>query len=117
MPDTIARAPTRVVAAGRLHCRMQDAPAIRAAIEAEVHEIVCEVLDLEPFELGWTDSFTEHHDLDLDPGADILRTLQCAFGVRIDPAEVPRMVNLTGVVEVLQSALATKHAAAQRQPA
>ena len=82
-----------------------------AAIEDEITEIVCEILDLERFELmSPTVPFTRYENAHSQLGIDILLTIQCAFGVEIDQSEVPRMVNVNGVLAVLLEALAVKHA-------
>lgn len=83
---------------------------ITSAIEAEITEVVCEIIDLEPFEMSPTRSFIEHYGADQQQLGEILTTMQSAFGVRIDRAELTRMANLEGVVEVVMDALAAKRA-------
>ncbi|WP_369200081.1 acyl carrier protein [Streptomyces sp. PU-14G] len=68
----------------------------------EVKELVCELLELDPSEVTDTSSFVDH-------GADslmlieILAGLEKRFDVVVAQSEVPRMVDLRGVYEVLEA--------------
>lgn len=80
----------------------------REAVQEEIDEIVCELLDVEPFELGcpslWARPGPDHR-----PGVlGLLRTLECAFGVEIDPGELGPVADLSGVYAVVLDALDRK---------
>ena len=73
-----------------------------------VKEIVCEILELEQDEVTETSLFAEDHDADSLRAIEILASLEKAFGIVIDQAELPRMVNLQGVYEVVSESVAAK---------
>jgi len=90
--------------------RPRSAHRLTSAIESDITEVVCEVLDVEPFEVLAGTRFREHLGADGQQVLDILVTLQCAFGVRIDTAEATRMIDLRCAVDVVLAALAAKRA-------
>jgi acyl carrier protein len=77
-------------------------------IENEIKELVCEIIEAEPFEVTPTSLFKEDHDADSLRAIEILATLERAFGVTIDQADLATMVNLEGVYAVVSTALAAK---------
>jgi acyl carrier protein len=83
---------------------------ITPAIEAEITEVICEIIDVEPFEMSPKRLFIEHYGAGHQQTLEILATLQSAFGVRIDPTQLAKMANLAGVVEVVSEALTAKRA-------
>jgi acyl carrier protein len=67
----------------------------------DIREIVTEVLEIEPEELGDTDSFIEDHGADSLRAIEILARLEKKYRVEIPQSELPKMVNLTAVYSVL----------------
>lgn len=63
--------------------------------------IVCDILEIEDDEVSETSLFKEDHNADSLRAIEILAALEKEFGVVINQAELPRMVNLTGVYEVV----------------
>lgn len=74
---------------------------ISAENAAKVKEVVCEVLEVEEDEVTDTSLFIEDHEADSLRAIEILASLEKAFGVAIDQSELPRMVNLRGVNQVM----------------
>ncbi|WUS99993.1 acyl carrier protein [Streptomyces sp. NBC_00708] len=66
-----------------------------------IKEIVCDILEIEEDEVTPTSLFKEDHDADSLRAIEILAALEKEFGVVINQSELPRMVNLTGVYEVV----------------
>jgi acyl carrier protein len=79
---------------------------------AQIKEIVCDVLEIEPDEMTDTSRFKEDHEADSMGAIEILSQLERAFGIDIDQAELARMVNLDGVVTVVGEAVDARAAAA-----
>lgn len=67
----------------------------------DIREIVTEVLEIEPEELGDTDLFIEDHGADSLRAIEILARLEKKYRVEIPQSELPKMVNLTAVYSVL----------------
>ena len=68
---------------------------------ARIKDIVCEILEIEPEDLGPTDSFAEDHDADSLRAIEILAALEREFAVEIPQDELGRMTDLAGVHEVV----------------
>lgn len=68
---------------------------------ARIKDIVCEILEIEPEDLGPTDSFAEDHDADSLRAIEILAALEREFAVEIPQDELGRMTDLAGVREVV----------------
>ncbi|WP_374701171.1 acyl carrier protein [Streptomyces sp. TP-A0874] len=64
-------------------------------------EIVCDILEIEEDEVTETSLFKEDHGADSLRAIEILAALEKEFGVVINQSELPRMVNLTSVYEVV----------------
>jgi acyl carrier protein len=75
---------------------------------AQIKEIVCDILEIEPAEMTTTSLFKEDHDADSMGAIEILSTLERVFGIDIDQSELARMVNLAGVATVVDEAIAKK---------
>ncbi|OLR91925.1 acyl carrier protein [Actinokineospora bangkokensis] len=73
---------------------------------ARIKEIVCDILEIEPSELGGADLLKEDHDADSMGAIEILAALERTFGVHIDQAELARMVSLDAIVAVVDEASA-----------
>lgn len=71
-----------------------------------IKDIVCEILEIEPDEVSATSLFKEEHDADSLRAIEILAALERAFSITIDQAELGRMVNLDGVLAVVNDASA-----------
>jgi acyl carrier protein len=69
--------------------------------QAVIKEIVCDILEIEPEEVTEISLFKEDHDADSLRAIEILASLEKNFNVVIDQSELPRMVNLKGVYEVV----------------
>jgi acyl carrier protein len=76
-----------------------------AGRNAEIKDMVCDILELDSDELSETSLFKEDHDADSLRAIEILAALEKRFGVIIDQAELGRMVNLAGVYEVVAEAV------------
>lgn len=84
-------------------------------MEEEIQEILCELLDVEPFELALPRLLARRCADDHECGHRVRSTLECAFGVPIAEAELTRMVDLPGVYEVIWTALASKRRREQQR--
>lgn len=69
----------------------------------QVKELVCELLELDELEVTDTSSFVDVHEADSLMLIEILAGLEKRFNVVIAQSEVPRMVNMRGVYEVLEA--------------
>jgi acyl carrier protein len=78
--------------------------ALAAGRNAEIKDIVSEILELDTDELTETSLFQEDHNADSLLSIEILAALEKRFGVVIDQAELARMVNLNGVYDVVTEA-------------
>ena len=78
------------------------------AQRAEIKIIVSEILEIDPAEMTDTSRFKEDHDADSLGAIEILSALERAIGVEIEQDQLTRMVNLDGVVAVVEDALAAK---------
>ena len=78
---------------------------IDATVEAQVRAIVADALELEE-ELTSTGLFVDEYGADSLAAIELLSTLEKTFGVTIEQDELPRMVNLEAVLEVLSRAAA-----------
>ncbi|MEU0845005.1 acyl carrier protein [Streptomyces sp. NPDC005962] len=69
-----------------------------------IKEIVTDILEIDPDEVTESSLFKEEHDADSLRAIEILAALEKTFNVVIDQAELGRMVNLSGVYEVVSDA-------------
>lgn len=69
----------------------------------QVKELVCELLELDEAEVTDTSRFVDDHAADSLTLIEILAGLEKRFNVVIAQSDVPRMVNLCGVYEVLEA--------------
>ncbi|MFC5216373.1 acyl carrier protein [Streptomyces coerulescens] len=69
-----------------------------------IKEIVCDILEIEEDEVTGTSLFKEDHKADSLRAIEILAALEKKFGVVIDQSELPRMVNIDGVYQVVAEA-------------
>jgi acyl carrier protein len=83
------------------------------AMEEEIKEILCELLDVEPFELTSPNLLARRCANDDQRAVSVRSTLECAFGVTIEESERTRMVDLPTVYDVVGTAVAGK----RRRPA
>ncbi|MGW0845417.1 acyl carrier protein [Streptomyces sp. NPDC002787] len=81
---------------------------VTAEQRAQIKEIVCEILEIEVADVTDTSLFKEDHGADSLGAIEILSSLEREFGIEIDQAELTRMVNLDGVVAVVEEGLAAK---------
>ncbi|MFB6613104.1 acyl carrier protein [Streptomyces sp. NPDC085524] len=72
----------------------------------QIKEIVCEILEIEIADVTDTSLFKEDHNADSLGAIEILSNLERTFSIEIDQAELTRMVNLDGVVAVVEEGLA-----------
>jgi acyl carrier protein len=69
-----------------------------------IKEIVTDILEIEPGDVTMTSLFAEDHGADSLRAIEILASLEKEFSAVIDQSELPRMVNLQGVYEVVAEA-------------
>ncbi|MGH3752244.1 MAG: acyl carrier protein [Pseudonocardiaceae bacterium] len=74
----------------------------------KIKEIVCEILELEEDEVTAEGLFKEDYGADSLRAIEILASLEKEFGFVVDQAELSRMVNLAGVVEVVTETVGKK---------
>ncbi|WP_344358790.1 acyl carrier protein [Streptomyces gobitricini] len=87
---------------------MTTANPVDAQGRATIKEIICDILEIDADEMTDTSRFKEDHEADSMGAIEILSQLERAFGIDIDQAELARMVNLEGVVTVVDEAVAAK---------
>ena len=68
---------------------------------AEMRDIVCEILEIDPDEITEDSLFKEDHGADSMGTIEILALLEQKYGVVIDEGELIRMVSLSGVYAVV----------------
>ncbi|HET6857178.1 MAG TPA: acyl carrier protein [Streptomyces sp.] len=73
---------------------------------AQIKEIVCDILEIEAADVTDTSLFKENHGADSLGAIEILSSLERTFDIEIDQAELTRMVNLDGVIAVVEEGLA-----------
>ncbi|HTJ70650.1 MAG TPA: acyl carrier protein [Actinospica sp.] len=81
-------------------------PSIVEERKAEIKEIVCDILEIDPGEITETSLFKDDHGADSLRAIEILANLERTFGVTIDQAELNRMTNLQNVYTVVEEAAA-----------
>ncbi|MEU9212620.1 acyl carrier protein [Streptomyces sp. NPDC048415] len=69
-----------------------------------IKEIVCDILEIEEDEVTQTSLFKEDHNADSLRAIEILAALEKQFSVVINQSELPRMVNIEGVYQVVAEA-------------
>ncbi|MFC4467426.1 acyl carrier protein [Streptomyces xiangluensis] len=69
-----------------------------------IKEIVCDILEIEEDEVTRTSLFKEDHNADSLRAIEILAALEKQFNVVINQSELPRMVNIEGVYQVVAEA-------------
>jgi acyl carrier protein len=82
---------------------MDTTPAERAA---KIKQVACRVLEVDESELDDTTLFREDLDADSMKLIELLASLEIEYDVEIDESALERMVNLAGVYQVLDEALA-----------
>ncbi|MFF5428038.1 MULTISPECIES: acyl carrier protein [unclassified Streptomyces] len=75
---------------------------------AQIKDLVCDILEIDPAELTPTSLFKEEHGADSLRAIEILAALERTFGITIEQADMSRMVNLEGVEAVVDQALAAR---------
>lgn len=71
-----------------------------------IKQIVSDILEIDPAEMTMESLFKEDHDADSLRAIEILASLEKTFGVEIPQDALVRMVNLSGVYQVVQEAAA-----------
>ncbi|CAG6391064.1 acyl carrier protein [Streptomyces cocklensis] len=74
---------------------------ISADTRDRIKTLVSDVLEVESDELTDTSRFVEDHDADSMRLIEILSSLELNLKVTIPQSELPRMVNLSGVYDVV----------------
>ena len=69
-----------------------------------IKEIVCEILEIEPGEVTDTSLFKEDHGADSLRAIEIVAALEKRYSVVIDQGDLPRLINLRGVYDVVAEA-------------
>ncbi|HEX2132871.1 MAG TPA: acyl carrier protein [Actinophytocola sp.] len=75
--------------------------AINQAKMDELRDIAVEVLEIEDDEITPTSMFIEDHDADSLRAIEILARIEKKYKIDIPQAELPNMVNLSAVYEVV----------------
>jgi acyl carrier protein len=70
----------------------------------KIKEMVAEALEVEVDEVTDTALFVDDLGMDSLGGIDLLAALETGFGVEIDQSELPRLVNINAVYEVVAEA-------------
>jgi len=68
----------------------------------EIREIAAEVLEIEPEEITETSLFAEDHEADSLRAIEILARIEKKYKVDIPQSELPKMVNLRAVYDVVK---------------
>lgn len=69
--------------------------------DEKIKEMVCEILEIEEEEITLTSLLKEDHDADSLRAIEILAALERNFKAKIPQDELARMVNLKGIIEVV----------------
>ncbi|HEX6339795.1 acyl carrier protein [Umezawaea sp.] len=69
--------------------------------KATIKRLACAAFEVEPHELDDTTLFTDDLGVDSLSTIDLLANLETEFGIAIDQDELPRMVDLDSVYEVV----------------
>lgn len=72
--------------------------------KAQIKELVCEILEIEPADVSPTSLFREDHHADSLRAIEILAALERTLDITIDQTELARMVNIEGVYTVVAEA-------------
>ena len=85
-------------------------PDIKAVADnsAKIKEVVCDILEIELDELTESSLFSMDHGADSMSTIAILSALEITFDIEIDQAELNRMIDLRGVIGVVDEAVAAK---------
>lgn len=67
----------------------------------QIREMVCEILEIDEDEITETSLLKEDHDADSLRAIEILATLERNFKAKIPQDELARMVNLKGIIDVV----------------
>ena len=78
------------------------------AQRTKIKSVVCEILEIDPSEMTDTSLFMEDHEADSLGRIEILSALERELGIEIEQEALARMVNLDGVVAVVEDALAAE---------
>jgi acyl carrier protein len=83
-------------------------PTLTEVHKGLIQDIISEILEIDQAEMTDTSLFKEDHGADSLRAIEILAGLERAFKVEIDQAELARMVNLQGIYDVVNEAVARK---------
>lgn len=74
---------------------------VRAIDRERIAELVSEILEIDRAEMSETSLFKDDHGADSLRAIEILASLEREFGIEIDQSNLARMVNLSGIYEVV----------------
>lgn len=74
----------------------------------DIKELVCDILEVDPDEVTQTSLFKDDHDADSLRAIEIVASLERTYGIEIEQADMARMVNLQGVLDVVADAMVRK---------
>lgn len=74
----------------------------------DIKELVCDILEVDPDEVTQTSLFKDDHDADSLRAIEIVASLERTYGIEIEQADMARMVNMQGVLDVVADAMARK---------
>jgi acyl carrier protein len=82
------------------------------AVTSTIRNIVAEILEIDQDTMTETSRFSEDHNADSLRAIEILAALEKEFKIQIPQSDLPRMVNLAGVYDVVSERAGWVEAAA-----
>lgn len=70
----------------------------------QIRDLVCEILEIEPTDLGDDDDFKEAHGADSMATIELLGALEMRYKVSIDQSQLPTMGTFNGVYDAVAKA-------------
>lgn len=77
----------------------------------EIKDIVVEILEVEPEDLGMETHFIKDLDVDSLRSLEILAVLEKKYKIKISEEAMPKMINLKQVIEIVEDAITQKASA------
>jgi acyl carrier protein len=74
----------------------------------EIKDIVVEILEVEPEELGMETHFIKDLEVDSLRSLEILAVLEKKYKIKISEESMPKMINLKQVIEIVEESIIQK---------
>lgn len=74
----------------------------------EIKDIIVEILEVEPEELGMETHFIKDLGIDSLRSLEILAVLEKKYKIKISEESMPRMINLKQVIDVVEESMLQK---------